>query len=63
MKILFINNDGGGFADHIQVEPGVTVAALFSQRLPDRDANDYSSASTGSPPARIRCCRKATGSA
>ena len=41
MKILFINNDGGGFADHIQVEPGTTVAALFSQRLPDRDPNDY----------------------
>jgi hypothetical protein len=41
MKVLFINNDGGGFADHIEVEPGTTVARLFEQRLPGRQAADY----------------------
>ena len=41
MKVLYINNDGGGFADHIEVEPGTTVAALFAQRLPGRRAEDY----------------------
>ena len=41
MKILFINNDGGGFADNIQVEPGTNVSKLFSQRLPDRNPDDY----------------------
>jgi sulfur carrier protein ThiS len=41
MKVLYINNDGGGFADHIEVDGGTTVAALFAQRLPDREAADY----------------------
>jgi hypothetical protein len=41
MRILFINNDGGGFADHIEVEAGCTVARLFGQRLPDRRPEDY----------------------
>lgn len=41
MKILFINNDGGGFADHIDVADGTTVAELFAQRLPNRCAEDF----------------------
>ena len=41
MKILFINNDGGGFADCIDVETGSNVQALFEQRLPGRKAEDY----------------------
>ena len=34
MKILFINNHGGGFADHIEVAEGCTVKQLFEQRIP-----------------------------
>ena len=41
MKILFINNAGGGFADNIEVEAGTTVTKLFSQRLPGERAEDY----------------------
>ena len=41
MKVLFINNDGGGFADHIEVEPGTTVAQLFEQQLPRSKPEDY----------------------
>jgi sulfur carrier protein ThiS len=41
MKILFINNDGAGFADHIDVPEGMTVPDLFNDRLPDRKAEDY----------------------
>ncbi len=33
MKIMFINNDGGGFADTIDVTDGITVAALFEQQM------------------------------
>src|ERR1051325_10730887 len=29
IKVLFINNDGGGFADYIEVEEGTTVRSLF----------------------------------
>ena len=40
MKVLFINNEGSGYASHIDVEPGTTVARLFEQRLPDRSPDD-----------------------
>ena len=33
MQILFINNDGGGFADHIDVRDGQTVGQLFQERV------------------------------
>ena len=41
MKVLFINNDGGGFADHIEVSEAVTVQGLFEQRMPHRKPQDY----------------------
>ena len=41
MKILFINNDGGGFADHIEVDEATAVQALFQERLPGRKPEDY----------------------
>jgi len=41
MKLLFINNDGGGFADSIEVEEGTTVEKIFREKLPDRSAGDY----------------------
>jgi sulfur carrier protein ThiS len=33
MKVLLINNDGGGFADYIEVATGTTVRQLFEQRI------------------------------
>jgi hypothetical protein len=33
MRILFINNGGGGFADHIEVSAGTTVRQLFEQQI------------------------------
>ena len=41
MQILFINNDGGGFADHVDVEPGLSVEQLFAQRVPHGRPRDY----------------------
>lgn len=41
MKILLINNDGGGFADHVEVYEGISVADLFKKQLPNRRAQDY----------------------
>ncbi len=41
MKILFLNADGGGFADHIEVEEGTTVEALFEQRMKNGNASDF----------------------
>lgn len=33
MKVLYINNDGAGFADYIEVAAGATVAELFAQKM------------------------------
>ncbi len=41
MKVLFINNDGGGFADYIEVADGTTVNELFEQKTGSRRASDY----------------------
>jgi sulfur carrier protein ThiS len=40
-KILFINNDGAGFAEYLDVEPGTTVEALFARQMAGRQAADY----------------------
>ncbi len=41
MRVLYINNDGGGFADHVDVDPNTTVAKFFQDRLPHGKAQDY----------------------
>ncbi|HYT93945.1 MAG TPA: hypothetical protein VEL76_34820 [Gemmataceae bacterium] len=41
MRVLYINNDGAGFADYIEVAHSTTVAQLFEQRLPDRRPAGY----------------------
>ena len=41
MRILMINNDGGGFADYIDVQDGLTVEKLFEQQMHGRKAEDY----------------------
>ena len=41
MQILFINNDGSGFADQIQIAEGMTVEALFQQRVSHGRPQDY----------------------
>ena len=41
MKVLFINNDGAGFADFIEVEGQTTVAELFAKRIPHGKPADY----------------------
>jgi hypothetical protein len=33
MRIFFINNEGGGFADHLEIEGGTTVEQLFEREL------------------------------
>jgi len=41
MRILWINNDGGGFADYVEVAEGTSVEEFFSEKLPNRDSRDY----------------------
>lgn len=41
MLILFINNDGGGFADHVEVPAGTTIAQFLSDRMKWAQPSDY----------------------
>jgi sulfur carrier protein ThiS len=41
MKIMWLNNDGGGFADYVDIDPNTTVHQFFNQRLQGRDPADY----------------------
>jgi len=41
MRILFVNNDGGGFADYVDVTQGMTVEKFFREKMPDRRPEDY----------------------
>ena len=41
MKVLFINNQGGGFADYVSVDENTTVEKFFNQKLPQEKSEDY----------------------
>ena len=41
MRILYINNDGGGFADYVEVEPNTTMPQFVQERMKDRPAEDF----------------------
>jgi sulfur carrier protein ThiS len=41
MRILWINNDGGGFADYVNVSNNTTVDEFFNERLPGHSPQDY----------------------
>ena len=41
MKILVINNDGGGFADYVEIAEGTTVQELFRQHVENGKPADY----------------------
>lgn len=41
MRIFYLDNAGGGFADHIDIPEGTTIGELFRQRKPDAFPEDY----------------------
>lgn len=41
MKVYYINNDGGGFADTVDAPENQSVQQFFKDRLPDRKPQDY----------------------
>jgi sulfur carrier protein ThiS len=36
MKLLYVNNDGGGYADYVDVAQGMTVEQFFNEKMPGR---------------------------
>lgn len=41
MRILFVNNDGGGFADYIEIPHGTSVQELFERQMREAKAENY----------------------
>ena len=41
MKVLVINNDGGGFADFVEVPEGTTVQQMFERTVSSGKALNY----------------------
>lgn len=41
MRILYVNNDGGGFADYVDVQDGKTVEQFFKDKMPAEESTDY----------------------
>lgn len=41
MRVLYLNNDGGGFADHIEVPEGTTVEKFFLDHVTGGNSRDY----------------------
>ena len=41
MKVLFVNNDGGGFADYLDLPHGTTVQELFERQMQQAKPENY----------------------
>ena len=41
MRILFVNNDGAGFADYVHVTDGTTVEQFFTIKMEGSESSDY----------------------
>ena len=52
MKILFVNNDGAGFADYIEISHGTTSQELFQQQMRQAKPENYLIRINGRPAAR-----------
>ena len=40
-RILYLNNDGAGFADYVECSEGTTVEQFFAERIPNGKPQDY----------------------
>jgi sulfur carrier protein ThiS len=41
MRILYVNNDGSGFADYVTITEGTTVEQFFTIKMEGREPSDY----------------------
>ena len=41
MKIQYLNNDGGGFADYLHINENTTVNQFFNERMSGCKPDDY----------------------
>jgi sulfur carrier protein ThiS len=41
MRVLYIDNDGGGFADYVDVTESITVEQFFKDKMQGRKPDNY----------------------
>ena len=41
MRVLFVNNLGGGFADYVNINEGTTIEQFFKDKMPTEKPSDY----------------------
>ena len=41
MRILFINNSGTGYADHLEIGENTTIEQFFKIKMPNQSEADY----------------------
>ena len=41
MRILFIDNDGAGFADHIDIAENTNIEQFFKIKMSGKEVSDY----------------------
>ena len=41
MRIMYINNAGGGFANYLEVEENTSIQKLFTQKMSSDNSEDY----------------------
>ena len=41
MRLLYINNSGGGYADYVEVGDGQIVEKFFSEKMPNHSPEDF----------------------
>ena len=41
MRVLYINNDGGGFANYVDIAENTTVDKFFNEKLFGNKSEDY----------------------
>lgn len=41
MRIMYINNAGGGFANYVEIENSTSIDKLFKDKMPNEEPHDY----------------------
>ena len=41
MRIMYINNSGGGYANYIEIENNTSIDKLFKDKMPNEDPSNY----------------------
>jgi sulfur carrier protein ThiS len=41
VRIFFVNNQGGGYAETLDVQDGMSISAFFARQMPNADPEKY----------------------